>query len=102
MGVKWRNKSPEDKKRIKNFYLRFYRNFNCERCPILLAKDMINYEEADNLFIGKNRFDGCNMCTQFKELTKDHDGSSCPCVAFGQEKAYKGLKQLLKRWKLIK
>lgn len=103
MGIKWHSKSPEQKKQIKEFYLKFYKEFNCELCPILIAKRKIDYYElADNLFIGKNNYSGCDMCANFKELTKNHEGSSCPCIAFGQEKAYKGLKQLLKRWKLIK
>lgn len=101
MGIKWHSKSPEQKKQIKEFYLKFYKNFDCGKCPILLAKDTIAYEEAEILFYGKDNCGGCDMCANFKELTKIHGENCCPCNAFGSEEAYKRLTQLLKRWKLI-
>jgi len=105
MGIKWHSKSPEQKKQIKEFYLEFYNNFDSRMCPILIARSTMrpfDSDEIDILFIGKKRYDRCNMCENFKELTKGHCDSCCPCIAFGEEESYRRLIKLLKRWKLIK
>ena len=99
MKNEWKSRTKADKTKIKKFYLKFYKKFDCDFCPCLLAQDTLGVDEADFLFWVSA--DGmCRMCRNWAMLTKGKS-TSCPCNEYGPEEAKKRLARLLRVWKLL-
>ena len=99
MKNEWKSRTKADKTKIKKFYLKFYKKFDCEACPCLLAQDTLGVDEGDFLF--RVQVDGkCQMCRNWAILTKNIK-FSCPCDEYGPTEAKKRLAKLLRVWKLL-
>jgi hypothetical protein len=104
-NTKWNSLPKEKKEKIKKYYLKFYKKFDCGRCPFMLAANDIGNVEAIKLFISNESINSseevCERCRSFKELDLEGRWDCCPCLAYGAYDAKKNLAKLLKRWKLI-
>jgi len=96
----WQCRTKADKDKIKRYYLKFYKEFDCLTCPCLLAQSALGQDAGEGLFwVGADGL--CRMCRSWAVLTKNK-GTSCPCNEYGPEEAKKRLAKLLRVWGLLK